>query len=277
MISSRNNGDEPRTDPCLVVGDGNSKARSMSDQPATCPLCGAILRQSRNLRRHLELLHFGNGKPSKSSVRVRHLKTERHRASQVLLDNRERAAATDLSALTSSRVDHLHMRPAESSDLQTVTPLSMVSSALGVSGVSSLGLPGDPLRLRSPSSPDFPSFLIVSQSSRKPDGPGGPVGSRGTVLLAGELQRRFHGPSEQRNLFFGRHGRHAELPATPAALSAVSLIHPRRFPPRGDATRRGDVLRHFAATGETYSPRRRYVEALSASVDRLRAHSRIPC
>ncbi|XP_063230780.1 longitudinals lacking protein, isoforms H/M/V-like isoform X2 [Bacillus rossius redtenbacheri] len=45
-----------------------SKKNSVSDQPATCPLCGATLRQSRNLRRHLELLHFGVGR---STVRVR--------------------------------------------------------------------------------------------------------------------------------------------------------------------------------------------------------------
>ncbi|XP_014222906.1 transcription factor Ken 2-like isoform X2 [Trichogramma pretiosum] len=42
-------------------GDWNSKSRTLSDQPATCPLCGAVIRQSRNLRRHLELLHFGVG------------------------------------------------------------------------------------------------------------------------------------------------------------------------------------------------------------------------
>ncbi|XP_014210165.1 uncharacterized protein LOC106640596 isoform X2 [Copidosoma floridanum] len=42
-------------------GEWNSKSRTLSDQPATCPLCGAVIRQSRNLRRHLELLHFGAG------------------------------------------------------------------------------------------------------------------------------------------------------------------------------------------------------------------------
>nr|XP_031842076.1 uncharacterized protein LOC116431163 [Nomia melanderi] len=49
----------------------------MSDQPAPCPLCGAILRQSRNLRRHLELLHFGFGSNSKSAVHARHRRTDR--------------------------------------------------------------------------------------------------------------------------------------------------------------------------------------------------------
>lgn len=34
------------------------RSRSQSEQPATCPICFAIIRQSRNLRRHLELRHF---------------------------------------------------------------------------------------------------------------------------------------------------------------------------------------------------------------------------
>ncbi|KAF4521795.1 GAGA Associated Factor [Ephemera danica] len=42
--------------------DGGAKIKGASDQPATCPLCGATLRQARNLRRHLEMLHFGAGK-----------------------------------------------------------------------------------------------------------------------------------------------------------------------------------------------------------------------
>jgi hypothetical protein len=41
---------------------GGSKIRGASDQPTTCPFCGATLRQARNLRRHLEMLHFGVGK-----------------------------------------------------------------------------------------------------------------------------------------------------------------------------------------------------------------------
>lgn len=39
-----------------------SKIRGASDQPTSCPFCGATLRQARNLRRHLEMLHFGVGK-----------------------------------------------------------------------------------------------------------------------------------------------------------------------------------------------------------------------
>lgn len=35
-----------------------TKSRSQSEQPASCPICGAVIKQSRNLRRHLELRHF---------------------------------------------------------------------------------------------------------------------------------------------------------------------------------------------------------------------------
>lgn len=42
------------------------KAKSQSEQPATCPICSAVIRQSRNLRRHLELRHFKKPGPKKS-------------------------------------------------------------------------------------------------------------------------------------------------------------------------------------------------------------------
>lgn len=40
------------------------KSKSISEQPAACPICNSVLRQSRNLKRHLELKHFSrvNGK-----------------------------------------------------------------------------------------------------------------------------------------------------------------------------------------------------------------------
>lgn len=41
------------------------KAKSQSEQPATCPICSAVIRQSRNLRRHLELRHFKKRTPKK--------------------------------------------------------------------------------------------------------------------------------------------------------------------------------------------------------------------
>nr|1YUI_A Chain A, GAGA-FACTOR [Drosophila melanogaster]1YUJ_A Chain A, GAGA-FACTOR [Drosophila melanogaster] len=39
-------------------GTEKPRSRSQSEQPATCPICYAVIRQSRNLRRHLELRHF---------------------------------------------------------------------------------------------------------------------------------------------------------------------------------------------------------------------------
>lgn len=45
------------------------KSKSQSEQPATCPICQAVIRQSRNLRRHLELRHFK--KPGMKKERVK--------------------------------------------------------------------------------------------------------------------------------------------------------------------------------------------------------------
>lgn len=45
------------------------KSRSQSEQPASCPICGAVIKQSRNLRRHLELRHFS--KPAAGIKRER--------------------------------------------------------------------------------------------------------------------------------------------------------------------------------------------------------------
>lgn len=45
------------------------KNKSQSEQPATCPICQAVIRQSRNLRRHLELRHFK--KPGMKKERVK--------------------------------------------------------------------------------------------------------------------------------------------------------------------------------------------------------------
>lgn len=45
------------------------KNKSQSEQPATCPICQAVIRQSRNLRRHLELRHFK--KPGIKKERVK--------------------------------------------------------------------------------------------------------------------------------------------------------------------------------------------------------------
>lgn len=128
----------------FVLGDGLSKARSLSDQPVSCPLCGAILRQSRNLRRHLELLHFGLGNGVKSGIHARHRRVAAAAAAAVAAD---RASDFGLSSLAScvrptARLDsHLAARSTEASDFSMMTPLSIASS---VSSASSVSLPGEP-------------------------------------------------------------------------------------------------------------------------------------
>lgn len=121
----------------FVLGDGLSKARSLSDQPASCPLCGAILRQSRNLRRHLELLHFGLGNSSgKPSVHAKHRRAPTDRANDFGLSSLACVRPT-------ARIDsHLAVRSSEASDFPMMTPLSIASS---VSSASSVSLPGEPL------------------------------------------------------------------------------------------------------------------------------------
>ncbi|XP_053671190.1 transcription factor GAGA [Anopheles nili] len=54
------------------------KSKSQSEQPATCPICQAVIRQSRNLRRHLELRHFK--KPGVKKERIR--KSKKGQANQ---------------------------------------------------------------------------------------------------------------------------------------------------------------------------------------------------
>ncbi|XP_034943167.1 transcription factor GAGA-like isoform X6 [Chelonus insularis] len=95
--------------------DGHYKGKSSSDLPTTCPLCGVTLRQSRNLRRHLELLHFGSGNNGKASVRVRRRKHDFHPPTMV------------------PRADSL--RISESSDFST-TSLSFTSTNSGLSNPS---------------------------------------------------------------------------------------------------------------------------------------------
>lgn len=118
-----------------------SKTRSLSDQPVSCPLCGAILRQSRNLRRHLELLHFGLGNSSKSGIHARH----RRVAAAAAAAAADRANDFGLSSLacvrpTARLESHLAARSSEASDFSMVTPLSIASS---VSSASSVSLPGE--------------------------------------------------------------------------------------------------------------------------------------
>ncbi|XP_029167728.1 transcription factor GAGA-like [Nylanderia fulva] len=115
-----------------ISGDG-SKTRSLSDQPASCPLCGAILRQSRNLRRHLELLHFGLGNSGKSTIHARHRRPGTDRSSDLGLSSLACVRPT-------ARIDSHLARSSEASDFSMMTPLSIASS---VSSASSVSLPGN--------------------------------------------------------------------------------------------------------------------------------------
>jgi len=58
--AANENGTEPPKPkkPKMPRDPNKPKSRSQSEQPASCPICGAVIRQSRNLRRHLELRHF---------------------------------------------------------------------------------------------------------------------------------------------------------------------------------------------------------------------------
>ncbi|XP_043492428.1 uncharacterized protein LOC122517874 isoform X3 [Polistes fuscatus] len=103
------------------TGDGQSKTRNMSDQPISCPLCGAMLRQSRNLRRHLELLHFGLGNGSKAGLHVRHRRNDRG-------GNYFRPSLPCIRTPHAPRTDSHHPRANEHSDFPTMTPLSVPST-----------------------------------------------------------------------------------------------------------------------------------------------------
>nr|XP_012147129.1 PREDICTED: uncharacterized protein LOC105661736 [Megachile rotundata] len=101
----------------------------MSDQPASCPLCGAILRQSRNLRRHLELLHFGLGSNNKSGTNTRHRRTDRN-------NDLIRSAFASICQPHVARTDQ--SKAAENTDFSTLTSLS-IASLTNASNVSLAG------------------------------------------------------------------------------------------------------------------------------------------
>lgn len=109
----------------LIPGDGLSKGRSMSDQPVSCPLCGAILRQSRNLRRHLELLHFGLGSNNKSGVHMRHRRTDRN-------NDLVRSTLASICPPHMTRMDH--SRPPENTDFSTSLSIASTVSSSASSG-----------------------------------------------------------------------------------------------------------------------------------------------
>ncbi|XP_031780157.1 broad-complex core protein isoforms 1/2/3/4/5 isoform X1 [Nasonia vitripennis] len=114
-------------------GDWNSKSRTLSDQPATCPLCGATIRQSRNLRRHLELLHFGAGSGSKSGLRIKKDKTDK----SVPLSLTPRSPPYSRASLTLR--DNAYSKQ-DATDYSTMPSLNL-SSSVGASS-SNLNVPG---------------------------------------------------------------------------------------------------------------------------------------
>lgn len=97
----------------------------MSDQPVSCPLCGAILRQSRNLRRHLELLHFGLGSNNKSGVHMRHRRTDRN-------NDLVRSTLASICPPHMTRMDH--SRPPENTDFSTSLSIASTVSSSASSG-----------------------------------------------------------------------------------------------------------------------------------------------
>ncbi|XP_058804311.1 protein tramtrack, alpha isoform-like isoform X2 [Phymastichus coffea] len=119
---------------------GDWKSRTQSDQPATCPLCGASIRQSRNLRRHLELLHFGSGS-GKSGIRVKKDKSGKSftpktshysRTSLVFRDRdlqRAKSEATDYSSMSSL---NLSTGPGSNSSSIHVPGSLMLTGSAGV-------------------------------------------------------------------------------------------------------------------------------------------------
>lgn len=58
MTTENGNAQPPKPKTPRIKDPNKPKSRSQSEQPASCPICGAVIRQSRNLRRHLELRHF---------------------------------------------------------------------------------------------------------------------------------------------------------------------------------------------------------------------------
>ncbi|XP_034233645.1 transcription factor GAGA-like [Thrips palmi] len=93
--------------------------KGLSDQPAACPLCHAIIRQSRNLRRHLELKHFGR-KPNKNKSGKR-----KKSASQGDTDNESNAG----SVADTSVIDHVQVEMKSPSVCDTGLPSVSTSSS----------------------------------------------------------------------------------------------------------------------------------------------------
>lgn len=70
------------------------KAKSQSEQPATCPICSAVIRQSRNLRRHLELRHFKKQGTKKSKKAQQQAQAQQAQVKQEVLDQTGEASTS---------------------------------------------------------------------------------------------------------------------------------------------------------------------------------------
>jgi len=57
-------------DAAAVAAATMSEKKGSSEQPVACPLCNFVIKQSRNLRRHLEIKHFGGLKYKKGKHKV---------------------------------------------------------------------------------------------------------------------------------------------------------------------------------------------------------------
>ncbi|XP_063982661.1 protein bric-a-brac 1-like isoform X3 [Diachasmimorpha longicaudata] len=123
--------DQKTEEPTPGDEDIQNRGKNVSDQPTTCPLCGAILRQSRNLRRHLELLHFPPGNSTNTGMRVRRRKTDFQSPTMV-----------PRPTLHNFRMEHAQARSTDNPDL----PASSLTSSLAGNLLSSSGnlLPSPP-------------------------------------------------------------------------------------------------------------------------------------
>lgn len=95
------------------------KSKSQSEQPATCPICQAVIRQSRNLRRHLELRHFK--KPGMKKERVRKNKQGNANGAQA-------TAANGAVATTVEQQQQVQVQQAQQTAIDTAGTISVTVS-----------------------------------------------------------------------------------------------------------------------------------------------------
>ncbi|XP_015119628.1 transcription factor GAGA isoform X1 [Diachasma alloeum] len=133
--------DQKTEEPTPGDEDNQYKVKNVSDQPTTCPLCGAILRQSRNLRRHLELLHFAPGNSGNAGIRVRRRKTDFQSPTMV-----------PRPTLHSLRMEHAQARSIDTLDFSAASITSSLAGNLISSGGNLLNSPDQCLQSSEPAS-----------------------------------------------------------------------------------------------------------------------------